>query len=236
MAVEFTLNAEPRKDAGKGASRRLRRTGRLPAVLYGGSGKALAITLDHNELMQHLKHEAFHSHLLTVKLGRKKEQAILKDLQRHPTKNEVLHLDLQRVAAAQKIRMEVPLHFLGAEEAPGVKEGGVFSRSVVEVEIECLPADLPEYLEVDVSKLGIGDSVHLSEIPLPDKVAIVALMHDDADERDVPVAAVHQARVTEEEEPEEAAAEAAEQSGAEAGGEKAAGAPGAGEAGKGESA
>ncbi|MGH8161955.1 MAG: 50S ribosomal protein L25/general stress protein Ctc [Gammaproteobacteria bacterium] len=234
MAIEFTLNAEPRTDAGKGASRRLRRTGRLPAVLYGGSDQALAITLDHNELIQHLKHEAFHSHILTVKLGRKKEQAILKDLQRHPTKNEVLHLDLQRVAAEQKIRMEVPLHFVGADASPGVKEGGVFSRAVVEVEIECLPADLPEYLEVDVSQLDIGDSVHLSEVPLPDKVVIVALMHEDAAEHDVSVAGVHQPRVTEEEEPEEVTAEAAVPA-AEVGGEKSAESPAAEDAEKGES-
>ncbi|MGH8274267.1 MAG: 50S ribosomal protein L25/general stress protein Ctc [Gammaproteobacteria bacterium] len=225
MAMEFTLNAELREDAGKGASRRLRRQGKLPAVLYGGSGKALALTLDHNELMQNLKHEAFHSRILTVTVGRKKEQAILKDIQRHATRNEVMHLDLQRVAAEQEIRMEVPLHFAGAEASPGVKEGGVFSRSVVEVEIECLPKNLPEYLELDVSALDIGDSLHLSDIPLPDGVVIVALAHDDAHEHDVTVAAVHHPRVTEEEEPEEI--EAAGEAAKAAAGEKAA--PEAGE-------
>jgi large subunit ribosomal protein L25 len=205
--MEFTLNAERRADAGKGASRRMRRAGKVPAILYGGKSEPLALTLDHNELMQHLKHEAFHSHILTVSVGRKKEQAILKDLHRHATKNEVLHLDLQRVAAKQKIRMEVPLHFAGAEDAPGIKEGGVFSRSVVEVEIECLPKDLPEYLELDVSALAIGDALHLSDVPLPEGVAIVALTHDEEHEHDVTVASMHQPRVSEEEEEAEAVAE-----------------------------
>ncbi|MDN5863826.1 MAG: 50S ribosomal protein L25/general stress protein Ctc [Gammaproteobacteria bacterium] len=214
MAMEFMLNAERREDAGKGASRRLRAQGKLPAILYGGSGKPVALTLDHNELMQHLKHESFHSQILTVKVGNKKQQAILKDIQRHAFKNEVLHLDLQRIKAADKLRMTVPLHFLGAAESPGIKEGGVFSRNIVEVEIECLPKDLPEYLELDVSALNIGDSVHLSDIPLPEDVALVALAHDDAHEHDFLVAAVHQPRVTEEEEAEET--EAAAEEGAEA--------------------
>ncbi|MGH8272433.1 MAG: 50S ribosomal protein L25/general stress protein Ctc [Gammaproteobacteria bacterium] len=210
MAMEFTLNAEPRTDAGKGASRRLRRAGKVPAILYGGSGEARSLTLDHNELIQSLKHEAFHSHILTVQLGKKSEQAILKDLQHHAFRNEVLHVDLQRVDAGHAIRMEVPLHFNGADTSPGVKEGGVFSRNLVEVEIECLPKDLPEYLDLDVSMLAIGDSLNLSDIVLPAGVVIVALAHDDAQEHDSTVAAVHHPRVTEEEEPEEAAAETAE--------------------------
>lgn len=205
MANEFTLDAEPRTDAGKGASRRLRRLGKVPAVLYGGADKVLALSLDHKELSQHLKHESFHSHILTVKIGRKSEQAILKDVQSHPFKPEVLHVDLQRVDAGQKIRMEIPIHFKGADVAPGVKEGGVFSRNVVEVEIQCLPKDLPEYLELDVSGLGIGDALHLSDVPLPAGVEIVALAHDDEHEHDIPVAAVHHPRVTAEEEVTEAA-------------------------------
>jgi len=209
MAIEFTLNAEPRADAGRGASRRLRREGKVPAILYGGSEGAKAITLDHNELIQHLKHEAFHSHILEVKIGRKKEQAILKDIQHHPYKQEVMHIDLLRIEAGHELNMSVPLHFTGADGAPGVKEGGVFSRNVVEVEILCLPKDLPEYLEIDVSGLGIGDSVHLSDIPLPEGVQIVALSHGDAHEHDSAVAAVHHPRVAEEE-PEEAEAAAEE--------------------------
>ncbi|HEX5313305.1 MAG TPA: 50S ribosomal protein L25/general stress protein Ctc [Gammaproteobacteria bacterium] len=206
MAVEFMLNAEPRTDAGKAASRRLRRDGRVPAVLYGGAQGAQALSLDHNELMQNLKSEAFRSRVLTVRFGGASAQAIVKDLQAHPFKSEVLHVDLQRVDAAQKIRMEVPLHFKGGDVAPGVKAGGVLSRSVVEVEIECLPKDLPEHLELDVAALDIGDALHLSDIPLPAGVAIVALAHDDVHEHDVPVASVHLPRVTAEEEEAEAQA------------------------------
>ncbi|MGH8427448.1 MAG: 50S ribosomal protein L25/general stress protein Ctc [Gammaproteobacteria bacterium] len=243
MAIEFTLSAEPRTDAGRGASRRLRRAGKVPAILYGGSSGAQALTLDHKEFAQNLKNEAFLSQVLTVKIGETDTQAILKDVQMHHFKMEVLHVDMQRVDAAQKIRMEVPLRFKGADVAPGVKGGGVFSRNVAEVEIECLPKNLPEYLEIDVSALDIGDAVHLSDIPLPEDVVIVALSHDDAHERDVAVAAVHHARVAEEEEV--VAAEVAE--GAEASAEAAEGKPGqeakkgdkgekTGKGGKGESA
>ena len=217
MAIEFTLNAEAREDAGRGASRRLRREGRVPAILYGGDTKALPLTLDHNELIHNLHIEAFHSHVLTVKIGKKNEQAILKDVQHHPFKNEVLHVDLQRVKAGQKLHVTIPLHFVGVDKAPGIKEGGVFSRNVVEVEVECLPKDIPEYLEIDVSMLEIGDAKHLSDIVLPEGVTILALAHDEEHEHDISIAAVHHPRVTEEEEPEEAeAAEAEEAEGEEA--------------------
>src|SRR5690625_3129858 len=236
MPTEFTLNAERREDAGKGASRRLRREGKLPAILYGGEGEAAALTLDHNELMQNLKHEAFHSQILTVKIGRKKEQAVLKDIQRHAYKNEVLHLDLLRIKAGEKLIMTVPLHFEGVEESPGVKEGGVFSRNVVEVEIECLPKYLPEHLELDASGLDIGDSLHLSDIPLPEGITLVAFSRLDEEaieEHDLPVAAIQHARVTEEEEPEEEEVEAAE---AEAEGGEAEAEDGEEKAGEGEDA
>lgn len=223
MAIEFTLNAEARDDAGRGASRRLRRQGKVPAILYGGDAKALPLTLDHNELIHNLHVEAFHSHVLTVNVGKKKEQAILKDVQHHPFKNEVLHVDLLRVKAGQKLHVTIPLHFVGADKSPGVKEGGVFSRSLVEVEVVCLPKDIPEYLELDVSDLEIGDSRHLTDIKLPEGVEILALIHGDVHEHDSAVAAVHHPRVTEEEEPAEeeaAAAEAEEAAGEEAEGEE----------------
>ena len=217
MAIEFTLNAEAREDAGRGASRRLRREGRVPAILYGGDTKALPLTLDHNELIHNLHIEAFHSHVLTVKIGKKNEQVILKDVQHHPFKNEVVHVDLLRVKAGQKLHVTIPLHFVGADNAPGIKEGGVFSRNVVEVEVECLPKDIPEYLEVDVSALEIGDARHLSDIVLPEGVTLLALSHDEEHEHDISIAAVHHPRVTEEEEPEEAeAAEGEEAEGEEA--------------------
>lgn len=216
MANEFVLSAEPRTDAGKGASRRLRREGKVPAILYGGKKKAESLALDHNEIWNHLKHEAFHSHVLHVNIKGKMEQAILKDVQAHPFKPEVLHLDLQRVSAKQEIRMEVPIHFIGEDSIPGVKAGGIFSRNLVEVEIACLPKDLPEYLELDVSGLGIGDSLHLSDIELPKGVEIVALAHGDTHEHDLPVVAVHHPRVsTEEEQAAAAEAEGAEAPGAE---------------------
>lgn len=217
MAIEFTLNAEAREDAGRGASRRLRREGRVPAILYGGSSKAQALTLDHNELIHNLHIEAFHSHVLTVKVGKNSEQAILKDVQHHPFKNEVVHVDLLRVKAGQKLQVTIPLHFIGADKAPGVKEGGVFSRSVVEVEVQCMPKDIPEYLEVDVSELEVGDAKHLSDIVLPPGVEILALAHDEEHEHDISIAAVHHPRVTEEEEP--AAEASAEAEGAAAVGE-----------------
>jgi len=223
MAIEFTLNAEAREDAGRGASRRLRREGRVPAILYGGDTKALPLTLDHNELIHNLHIEAFHSHVLTVKIGKKNEQAILKDIQHHPFKNEVVHVDLLRVKAGQKLHVTIPLHFVGVETAPGIKEGGVFSRNVVEVEVECLPKDIPEYLEIDVSMLEIGDAKHLSDIVMPEGVTMLALSHDEEHEHDISIAAVHHPRVTEEEEPEEAEVAEGEEAEAEAEGEEAEG-------------
>lgn len=205
MANEFTLIAEPRSEAGRGASRRLRREGKVPAIIYGGSSGATAVALDHNDLIHNLDQEAFHSQILNLKIGRKKEQVILKDVQHHPVKQEVLHIDLLRVEAGHMLQMSVPLHFAGADDSPGVKAGGVFSRHVVEVDIQCLPKNLPEYLEVDVSALEIGDSVHLSQIPLPEGVEIMALAHGDVQEHDSAVAAVHHRRVAEEEEAAEGA-------------------------------
>jgi large subunit ribosomal protein L25 len=197
MAIEFTLNVEARDDAGRGASRRLRRKGKVPAILYGGSSKAQALVLDHNELIHNLDIEAFHSHVLTLKIGRKSDQAILKDVQYHPFKNEVVHVDLLRVKAGQKLQVTIPLHFVGVDTAPGVKEGGVFSRNVVEVEVQCLPKNIPEYIEVDVSTLGIGDARHLRDVVLPPGVEILALAHDEEHEHDIAIAAVHHPRVAE---------------------------------------
>lgn len=197
MANQFALTAELREESGKAASRRLRRAGRVPAVLYGGNTKTLALSLDHDEILHNLRNEAFHSHVLAVKVGRKSEHAILKDVHMHPFKPSVLHVDLMRVVADHALQMMVPLHFIGADISPGVKAGGVFSRNVVEIEIACLPKDLPEYIEVDVSDLDIGDAIHLSEVGLP---AGVRLVHELDSEHDIPVVAIHHARVTSDEE------------------------------------
>ncbi len=198
MAIDFQLNAEPREDQGKGASRRLRRNGRVPAIIYGSKQEPQAISLDQHELQGSLAHEAFYSHILTIKLGGEEQQAILKDLQRHPAESAVLHADFQRVSADEEIRVNVPLHFTNEDSAYGVKsEGGVVSRNMIDVEIYCLPKNLPEYIEVDLIDLKINDSLHLSDIKLPEDVQIVALMAGK--EHDLPVVAIHHARVTTEE-------------------------------------
>ncbi|MEX2360544.1 MAG: 50S ribosomal protein L25/general stress protein Ctc, partial [Gammaproteobacteria bacterium] len=175
MSIDFVLNAEKRDDQGKGASRRLRRAGRVPGILYGGDAEPQAITLDHNEMIRNTAHEAFYSHILTVKLGGKEVQALLKDMQRHPAKPRITHVDLLRVQADKSVRVHVPLHFLDEKTSPGVKDqGGVVSHHLIEVEVECLPKYLPEYLEVFCGQLNVGDAVHLSDLALPEGVKIVA--------------------------------------------------------------
>lgn len=198
MKEAFVVEAEVRSAHGKGASRRLRREGKVPAILYGGKGEPQSITVDHNELSKQLKIEAFYSHILTVKIGGNAEQAVLKDLHRHPVRDEIMHMDLQRVLADQLLRMHVPLHFKGAEIAPGVKTGGgIIEHHLIQVEVECLPKDLPEFIEVDLSGLNVNEAVHLSQLKLPEGVTLVELKHDN----DVSVAAVHlpRAAVAEEE-------------------------------------
>ncbi|MCG5499919.1 50S ribosomal protein L25/general stress protein Ctc [Ectothiorhodospira lacustris] len=176
MSVNFELQAEPRADQGKGASRRLRRAGKLPAIVYGAGKEPVAVTLDHNTVWLSLAHEAFYSHILTLKVNGKSERVILRDLQRHPVKQMVLHMDLQRVTEDQALKVHVPLHFINEESCVGVKTGGgMLSHQAVEVEVECLPKDLPEFIEVDVADLNVGDSLHLSQIRLPEGVSIVAL-------------------------------------------------------------
>jgi large subunit ribosomal protein L25 len=205
MAVSFELNAEPRDARGTGASRRLRRAGKVPAILYGGKEAPLAVSLNHNELLRGLDHEAFYSHILTVNVGGTGTHAVLRDLQRHPSKPHVMHVDLQRVSATDKLRMHVPLHFLGEDIAPGVKFGGMVMHELVEVEIECLPQDLPEYLEVDISGLHVGDSLHLSDLKVPQGLTLVELARGP--DHDLAVVSLHARRGGgEEEEPAAAAA------------------------------
>ena len=193
MSSEFVVAAEPRKDQGKGASRRLRRTGKVPAILYGAGKEPVLLTLDHNELLKQLDNEAFYSHILTVDMGGSKEQAILKDMQRHPAKPFIMHMDFMRVSAGEKIRVNVPLHLTGTEAAPGVKiGGGIVTHTVTEVEINCLPKDLPEYIEVDVSELELGQSLHLSDIKLPKGAELVQLLQGE--EHDVAIVAVQSTR------------------------------------------
>jgi len=183
--IDFTINAELRTDAGKGASRRLRHAEKVPAILYGGNKEAVSLTLDHNKVNNMADYEAFYSHILTLVIDGKKHQAILKDVQRHPYKPKLMHLDFQRVEKGQKLHTHVPLHFLNEASAKGVKdEGGVVVHHLNDVEVECLPKDLPEYLEVDVANMVIGDTLHLTDLQLPKGVELMELNkgadHDQA--------------------------------------------------------
>jgi len=178
MAIE--VNAVPRSMQGKGASRRLRHAAKVPGVVYGGGQDAQSIELDHKALKQHLKLEAFHASILTLNLDGQKQQVLLRDYQMHPWRLDVLHVDFQRVAADRKIHMKVPLHFMNQETAPGVKTGGgTVSHVQSEIEISCLPADLPEFIEVDIGELQLAQSLHLSDLKLPQGVESLALRGGD---------------------------------------------------------
>ncbi len=199
---DFTLNAEVRSDLGKGASRRLRRLASLvPAVVYGGDKAPESISMLAKEVAKLLENEAAYSHVIELTVGGKKQNVIIKALQRHPSKGHVLHADFVRVVAGQKLTAIVPVHFVG-EEAP-VKKGGVVSHTTTELEVSCLPKDLPEFIEVDLSAAEIGTIIHLSDLKAPKGVEFVALAHND----DKAVANVHAPRVVAEDEAGETAAE-----------------------------
>ncbi len=209
MSKAFVLTAELREDTGKGASRRLRKTGMIPAVLYGGGRKSRAIVLNHDAVMHAAENEAFFSSILSIKVGQEQQACIMKDMQRHPAKSVITHVDLQRVLADQEIRVNVPLHFIGEDIALGVREeGGVISRLINDVEITCLPADLPEYLEIDVTGLELNGMMYMNEVKVPDGVTITAMAQEDA----VPelVVSIHIPKEEVEEEPEVELAEGEE--------------------------
>lgn len=206
MSGKFELHAELRQDQGKGASRRLRREDKVPAIFYGGGEPAQSLVFNHNQLKKALQNEAFYSHILTIMIDGKKHQAVLKDMQRHPYKPRVQHLDFLRITGKEKIIMHVPLHFKGKDIAPGVKvSGGNILHLLSTIEVRCLPSNLPEYVEVDLSKLELDESVHLSHLKLPEGVEIMALVHGN----DQPVASIHIPRAAIEAEEAEAAAAAA---------------------------
>lgn len=197
MATSFELSAESRNDMGKGASRRLRRAGKVPAIIYGGGGEPQALALNHNELLRNLEDEAFYSHILSINIDGKSVQAVLRDLQRHPARPVILHADLQRVNPNEKLHLRVPLHFLGADIAPGVKTaGGLFIHEANEVDVSCLPKDLPEFIEVDVSAMNVGDHLHLSDLKLPAGVELTELGRGEG--HDLPVAHIEPPRTGEE--------------------------------------
>ncbi|WP_462323099.1 50S ribosomal protein L25/general stress protein Ctc [Halochromatium sp.] len=172
MSDLLEVLAQPRSDTGKGASRRLRRTGLVPGIVYGGNAEPTMISVRHNELDRQLDHEAFYSSLLDLKLGNGTTKVVLKDLQRHPAKPFVLHVDFLRVSSDEKLRLTIPIHFHNEQTCPGVKMGGKVSHNVTEIEVSCLPADLPEYLSVDMGEMGLGDIVHVSELQLPPNVEL----------------------------------------------------------------
>lgn len=183
MKHNFVVKAEARSDEGKGASRRLRHSGRVPAVLYGGNAAAQSLSINANDLKNHLKTEAFYSAILKLSLDGVEQQVVLKDLQRHPARSEdILHLDLYRILADKLLRRAVPLHFVGYEGSPGIKlEGGVLEHLHNEVEVECLPKDLPEFIEVDCSAMKLNDTIHFSQLTLPEGVKSTAVMRGNDD-------------------------------------------------------
>ena len=193
--AEFELHADIRSEQGKGAVRRLRRSGRTPAIMYGAGKEPTPIDLAENVIRRQLSNEAFFSHVLTIKVDGHEEKAVIKSLQRHPATERILHLDLLRVSETQRITMLVPIRFENEEESPGRRVGGSISHHTTEVEIACLPKDLPEYLSVDAAHMNIGDSIHLSQIELPEGVEIPALAHGP--EHDQPVVSIQMSRVTE---------------------------------------
>ena len=206
MAKTFEIVAETRNEQGKGASRRLRRAAKVPAILYGGQGEPAKVTLDQLKLLNVIGDEKFYSSIINLKLDGADQQAIIKDVQMHPAKNQVVHVDLQRVLADQPIRINLPIHLLNAGSSPGVKvQGGLVSHLKMEVEISCLPKDLPEALEVDMSQMNMHDTIFLKDLQLPPGVTLPELVQG----RNPPVVAIHAPRVEEETAAEAAPAAAA---------------------------
>jgi large subunit ribosomal protein L25 len=201
MRITYQVGADSRHDQGKGASRRLRRAGKVPAVLYGGHGQPQNITLDHQQLLTLIDKEKFYSSIISINVEKHGQPAIVRDVQMHPARNAVVHVDLQRVIENEMLKIRLPVHFKGEATAPGVKlQGGIVSHLIQDVEVACLPKDLPDFLELDLSAMNLNDSKHLSDIPLPGGVTIPELAH-----RNPPVVSVHSPRVAEPE-PEAAAA------------------------------
>ncbi len=190
MNDDFDLIADIREDQGKGASRRLRHTGKVPAIIYGAGRPPRALVFDHNQVLHELTNESFFSSVLNIKVGKKSQAAILKDVQRHPAKNQILHMDFQRIVEDEEIKMSVPLHFLNEDIAIGVKQGGgKVSHLLNEVEVVCLPKHLPEYLEIDIAELELDAMLKMSDIPLPEGVSIPALAQGP--EADHPIVNIH---------------------------------------------
>ena len=195
--MKIEINAKERKSKGTGASRRLRHEGTTPGILYGGVKDAISLEIDTKELFMQFRHEAFHASILTLNLEGKKESVILRDFQMHPVRNNIQHIDFQRINENEKISVKVPFHFVNEETAPGVKiEGGLVSHIMTEIDISCLPKDLPQYIEVDLGELAMGESIHLSEVTVPEGVELTSL----TDENDPAITSISKPKVVVEEE------------------------------------
>ena len=190
MSQKFDLIAEIREGQGKGASRRLRREGKVPAIIYGAGRPPRQLAFDHNRVIQQLENESFYSSILSIKVGEKTQAAIVKDIQRHPAKARIMHMDFQRIVEDEKIKMNVPIHYLNTEDADGVKTGGgSVSQLITDVEVSCLPKDLPEYFEVDIIDLELNEMMHLSDIKVPEGVEIPQLAQGP--ENDHAIVSIH---------------------------------------------
>lgn len=201
MSVSFEFEAQTRIGTGKPAARRLRSEDKIPAIVYGAGKEPMPISLSHHKVSKALEHEAVYSHILTLSLNGQSEKVVLKAIARHPTKPRIIHMDFLRINTKEKIHMRVPLHVTGEAKAPGLKDGGVLTKLMSHLEITCLPLDLPEYIEVDISALNIGDSIHLTQITIPAAVALTHAVTDE--EHDQVVVSIHEPRA---EEPEETVA------------------------------
>jgi large subunit ribosomal protein L25 len=185
---QFEINADVRESQGKGASRRLRHAGRIPAIVYGADQAPQSISLLHSQFIRHLEQEAIYSHVLTLKIGDKIESVVLKDMQRHPFKPIIMHVDFLRTSATAKLHIHVPFHFLNEDTCVGVKTGGgAISHHLPEIEILCLPQNLPEFIAIDLANMNVGDVVHLADLTLPEGVELPALTHGD----NLPVVSIH---------------------------------------------
>ena len=208
--MSIVLNAELRTDKGKGASRRLRRANKLPAVVYGAGKDPESLTLEQKDVQYQLQYESFYTQVLELNVGGKTQEVLLRDLQHHPFRQDILHMDFQRVDAAKEVHVNVPLHFINEDVSVGVKqEGGAISHIVTEVEVVCLPKDIPEFIEVDLSEMHMGDILHLTDLKLPAGVEVLALKQGE--EHDSAVATIHARKGADEVEAAEEGVAAAEE-------------------------
>jgi large subunit ribosomal protein L25 len=185
MSNVFEFVAESRGQSGTSAARAVRRQGRVPAIVYGGHVDPVLLSLNQNEVVKHLVHEAVYSHVLDLAVDGKVEKVVLKGLQRHPAKTQILHMDFMRVNMQEEIRVHVPIHFKGENVCVGIKAGGLLMPLMSDIEVVCLPGDLPEFIEIDITRLAVGDSVHLHDLTPPAGVQFAALAHAHDEEQDL---------------------------------------------------